>query len=38
MFVGGLIGNKVHDEVWPVTSAQKIAEKLPGSRPGNTKS
>ena len=30
LFDGALIANKVHNEVWPVTSARKIAEKLLG--------
>lgn len=28
IFEGALIANKVHNEIWPVTSARKIAEKL----------
>ena len=28
LFVGALIANKVHDEVWPVLSARKIADHL----------
>jgi AcrR family transcriptional regulator len=28
LFEGALIGNKVHNEVWPVTSARNIAAKL----------
>lgn len=28
LFEGALIGNKVHDELWPVISARKMAEKL----------
>ena len=28
LFEGALIGNKVHGDVWPITSARKIAEKL----------
>jgi len=28
LFEGALIGNKVHDEVWPVISARKIADHL----------
>jgi AcrR family transcriptional regulator len=28
LFEGALIANKVHDEVWPVMSARKIAERL----------
>ena len=28
LFEGALIGNKVHNEVWPVISARKIAETL----------
>lgn len=30
LFDGALIANKVHNEVWPVNSARKIAEKLLG--------
>jgi AcrR family transcriptional regulator len=28
LFEGALIGNKVHDEVWPVLSARKIVDRL----------
>jgi len=28
LFEGALIGNKVHDEVWPVISARKIVDRL----------
>lgn len=28
LFEGALIGNKVHDDVWPVTSAKKIVSKI----------
>jgi AcrR family transcriptional regulator len=28
LFEGALIGNKVHNEVWPVLSARKIADRL----------
>lgn len=28
LFEGALIGNKVHDDIWPVTSARKTVERL----------